>query len=116
MSPINNDNFSAIVAIAIVVAFIGWTVAAYIFGKWQGVNLALKSARENIVGLNSVENELFKRVSPDAISLARGAGMGIFALLAAANIDREVIERARDIFNVATDGKPNVPPEPPASG
>lgn len=110
MEVINKDTFQTIVAIAIIVAFVGWVIAAFIFGKWQGVNAALKSSRENVVALNSVEHELFTRLSPDAIGMVRGAGMGVFALLAAANIDKETIERAKDIFNVATDGAPNVPP------
>lgn len=117
MDFINKDNFEAIVAFAIFIAFVGWVLAAFIFGRWQGVSAALKASRENIVALNSVEGELFKRVDPGAISLVRGGGLGLLSLLAALPaVDKEAIERAKDVFSVVTDGKPNTPPEPPAVG
>lgn len=110
MEIVTKDNYQLIITLLFVIAFVGWVVVGFMVGRAQGANKALENVRGDIVGLNTVENTLFAKLQPSQIDMLRGGGMGLLALMGALPmIDKEAIARSKDILDVLTDGRPNMP-------
>ncbi len=117
MDYINESNFSAIVTLVLVLAFLGWVLAAFIFGQWLGLKAAVKISRNDIVGMNKIEEGLVKTLSPggvDALNFWGNALLNLAGTILASKVDPEALAALKDYFSAVTDRKPNLPPEPPA--